>query len=274
MKRSRALQTSTLSALALLCWLSPERSARANVASVTCTEHARASATASPRSRKRVEQGGGKKASPRKRRGGGITVPIDVGIGPVGLLGASSVYQDQLVHTGMALSIGAVLDKQLIEANRDRVPAQYREQIKHVDSIFYRPFWLMLVPETLILSFPIWNTGMYGAIWRPIGLGIPLKMGSSKLTAGAALDLAYVYMHSTTLPQPTHFVRPGVNLHLTLLIPFTEFFLVSTGWSSDFFIPQPLGEPPWAFWPLENSLWHLGGPFLKLHFRIPYTVQL
>ena len=26
--------------------------------------------------------------------------------------------------------------------------------------------------------------------------------------------------------------------------------------------------------PLEDSLWHLGGPFLKLHVRIPYSVSM
>jgi hypothetical protein len=247
--------------------------ARAGAQVSVALEVVSASAAASPRSKKRVGEGT-KQSSSTKRSSGAITVPIDVGLGPIGLLGAQDLAGDQLMHGGLVLSIAAVIDRQLIQQYQDRVPARYRAQLKRVDTLYYRPWWLVLVPETLVLSPPIWNTGVYGAIWRPAGIGFPLKLGASSLTFGARLDLCYLFLHSVTLPTPTHFLRPGVNLHATFLLPLTELFLVSTGWSSDFFVPQPLGEPPWAFVPLDHALWHLGGPFLKLHFRVPYTVSL
>lgn len=226
----------------------------------------------SPRSGKAQKRRGQRSSTPKQQ--GELVVPIDVGVGPVGLLGAQDLWADQIMHAGLMLSIAGVLDKQLIEANQGRVPAQYREQLKHVDSVSIRPWWLALVPETLVISPQLWNTGVYGAVWRPLGLGVPLGLGPTTLTLGAKVDLCYLFIHSRTLPEPTHFLRPGLNLHLTWLVPVTEVFLVSAGWSSDFFLPQPLGEPPWAFWPLDHALWHLGGPFIKLHVRIPYRVQM
>jgi len=57
-------------------------------------------------------------------------------------------------------------------------------------------------------------------------------------------------------------------------VPLTDSLLLSGGWSSDLFIPQPFGGAPWELEPLDDALWHLGGPFLKVHVRIPYTVAL
>jgi hypothetical protein len=227
---------------------------------------------ASPRSGKRVGEQPARRSA--RASAGDITVPIDVGLGPIGLIGAQDLVGDQLMHSGLALSVAAVIDQQLIQQHQDRVPAKYRAQLKRVDTIYYRPWWLLLLPETLLLSPALWNTGVYGAIWRPAGLGFPLKLGPTSLTFGARLDLCYLFLHSSTLPSPTHFLRPGINLHATFLVPLSEVFLISAGWSSDFFLPQPLGEPPWALLPLDHALWHLGGPFLKLHFRVPYSVSL
>jgi hypothetical protein len=123
---------------------------------------------------------------------------------------------------------------------------------------------------------PAWlHTGMYGAIWRPFGLGVTfLDEPNVNVGAHAAIDLAYLFIHSSTIPEPTHFLRPGLNLDLVAEFKITDTFLISSGWSSSFFPPQPMGRPPWEFLPLEGSLWHLGGPFVKLHVRIPYEVSL
>jgi len=227
----------------------------------------------SPRSKRAIEErkqrGGGTRSS-----GGKVQVPIDIGVGPVGLVGLNSLVLDQPLHAGLALSIAGVIDRELILRYQNRIPAAYRDMAKSVDTVYVSPWWLALVPETFVISPAIWNTGMYGAIWRVLGLGLPLKLGPATLTAGAKLSLCYLFVHSSTLPTPTHFVRPGVHLHATLLVPFTETFLLSAGWASDLFIPQPLGQPPWTVLPLDDALWHLGGPFIKLHVRVPMEVAL
>ena len=133
-----------------------------------------------------------------------------------------------------------------------------------------------------MISPQVLNTGMYGAIWRPLGAGLTLVDSPVRVAIGAAIDAAYIFIHSSSLPPGgvtpgtqsfTHFLRPGLNVQALVEVPVTETFLVSTGWSSDFFVPQPIGGLPWQLFPLEDSLWHLGGPFLALHFRFPYRIE-
>jgi hypothetical protein len=210
-----------------------------------------------------------------------IEVPIDVGVGVIGLVPNPPAFSDQPVFTGLTLSVEAVVDKELIQKNRHRIPPQWRAAARNVNELRIRPWWLGLIPETLVISPAIFNTGMYGAIWRPLGAGVTLIDSPVRLSVGAALDVAYLFIHSKTLPPGgvvpgtqsfTHFLRPGLNATAQLEVPITERFLVSTGWASDFFVPQPIGGAPWELFPLEDSLWHLGGPFLALHFRFPYAI--
>ena len=48
-------------------------------------------------------------------------------------------------------------------------------------------------------------------------------------------------------------------------------FGVSFGWASAFYVPQQLGTL--GLGPLDDSVWHVGQAFLKLHFRFPYQVR-
>lgn len=211
----------------------------------------------------------------RKHSSQKVKVPIDMGLGPQALLLNPPIFFDQAVHTSLTLSIAAIIDKQLIHQQRRRIPAQYRSLARSVDEVSYRPWYLALIPELLIISPALFNTGMYGAVWRPLGFGLSLWHNTrAKLSIASNLDLAYLFIHSRTLPSPTHFLRPGINLEFVLRVAITYNFLLSTGWSSDFFLPQGLGQAPWELWPENAPLWHLGGPFLKLHWRIPIAVNL
>ena len=49
-------------------------------------------------------------------------------------------------------------------------------------------------------------------------------------------------------------------------------FLVSLGWASQLYVPQRLGS--FGFGPLDQSVFHVGQAFLKLHLRFPYRLQL
>lgn len=208
---------------------------------------------------------------------GPVTVPIDVGFGPQVMVPNPPLFFDQPAYTALTLSIAAVINQDVIRRYRDQIPEQYRAAAGSVSEVRYRPWWLLLVPDVLYLSpdvIPgVTTTGMYGALWRPFGLGIDLISNPVRFNLHADLAAAYIFMHSQ-LREPTHFLRPGLSLSATLEVPLGETFLISTGWASDLFVPQPLGRPPWEILPLEDSLWHLGGPFLKLHVRIPYEVSL
>jgi len=203
-----------------------------------------------------------------------VTVPIDIGVGPVALVPSWPMLLDQPAYGGMMLSLAAVIDQATIRRYQDQIPANLRQQAMQMDEVRIRPWFIALIPDVLVVSPAFFNSGMYGAVWHPLGIGIPLVKKPVELELGADLALCYLFMHSRTLPSPTHFLRPGIRLDATLTIPITETLLISSGWASDLFVPQPLGQPPWVFWPLDNSMWHLGGPFIMLHFRIPFSTTL
>lgn len=200
------------------------------------------------------------------------------------MLPSPPAFADQPVFTGIEISLAAIIDKELIQEHSDQIPPGLRNAARGINEVRYRPWFVALVPERLIISPQISGlakTGMYGAIWRPFGLGVSLIDKPVNVSVNANVDVAYIFIHSAVLGggtaannSITHFLRPGVNLSLVAELPLSESFLVSTGWSSDLFVPQPYGRPPWEFSPFADSLWHLGGPFVMLHFRIPYTVNL
>ena len=210
-----------------------------------------------------------------------VEIPIDVGVGPILLVPNAPLFSDQPVFTGLTLHIEAVIDKELIRKNRDRIPRQWRGAARNLNELRVRPWWMAFIPEELVISPALFRTGMYGAVWRPLGAGLTFFDAPVRLAASAAIDVAYLFIHSSAVPAGrvpagsqsiTHFLRPGLNLTLLAELPITESFLVSTGWSSDVFVPQPLGGAPWEIFPLQDALWHLGGPFLEVHFRFPYRV--
>lgn len=235
-----------------------------------------------PKQRRARRERGRNKPRPRAPATA-LVVPVDIGVGPALLLPNGPAFDSQPVFTALSLSLAAVIDQELIAKNRGRIPPGLRGAARRLDEVRYRPWYLSLVPELVVVSPQLEGlstTGMYGAVWRPIGIGVSLVDDPVRLAVGAHADLAWLFLHSKTLgggsssaQSVTHLLRPGVGLELVLEIPVTESFLVSTGWSSDLFVPQPLGRPPWEVFPVDDALWHLGGPFLKLHVRVPYTVD-
>jgi hypothetical protein len=229
-------------------------------------------------------------ATPRRKRArrpppapaGPVEVPVEVAVGPVALVPNPPALLDQPVHAGLMLDVAAVIDRDLIRKYRNRAPAWARGAAGSVNEVKLAPGPLAFIPETLIVSPAVFSTGMYGAIWRPFGLSMPLvDTPAFGLDAGAALSAVALFAHSSTLGVPagttgqsfTFVLRPGVQLHVTAELPLSETLRLRAGWASDFFIPQPWGRPPWELFPLEDSLWHLGGPFLVVAYRFPYRVD-
>ena len=211
-------------------------------------------------------------AAPKKRPEP-VEVPIDIGIGPSMNLVSGPVFQEQPVVTGIAFSAEAVLDNKTIRKFKNRIPAQYRKMALELDEVrISHP----LIPHEIFLS-PVGpygaTVGMYGVVFEPLSVGMPLVSEPFSFRLGLGVVLTYAYVHSQVIPSPTHFLRPGLNPGAELEIPFSERFLVSFGWESQVYVPQPVGGGIFEIAPLDESIWHVGQGFLKLHFRFPIEVR-
>ena len=123
-----------------------------------------------------------------------ITVPIDIGVGPSVLNWTGDLAADQQWHYGLSISAAAIIDKKTLKKHKKKIPKQYRSQLKKMDEI---RIGYALVPDTVILSPKTVNTGMFGATWSPLSLGMPIEMGNSRLRLGMDAMLTYAYIDSS-----------------------------------------------------------------------------
>lgn len=210
-----------------------------------------------------------RRSLPRKEK---ITVPVNVGVGPSAFMLFGPVAEDQLVHPGLRLSVFAALDPAFIRKHIKRVPRQYRKQAQSMrGEIRYSPLWYL--PESVILSPQFENTGIFGIHFKPIGAGLALSQ-NPRLDVNLGLLMSYAYITSKTLPGPTHFLRPGLELKAELEFPVKQDFRISLGWSSSLYPPQEIGGDVFKWGDTEQSIWHIGQAFLLFHFRFPYETQI
>lgn len=206
---------------------------------------------------------------------GQLTVPVDVGVGPAYYIGPGPLFSGTSGHFGLKLSVAAILDKATIQKNIKRVPKQYRGMVKNTDEIRIGPS--IFIPDSLIISPAIGDTGMYGVTWRPVGLTLPLIRDGVRLDIGAGLLLTTALIHSSRF-DTTFFIRPGVDLGVRFEVPLTESLLVSVGAFAQAYLPQETGglgmgdtdDPNW----LSDTIWLLPQAFLMVHYRFPYAVNL
>lgn len=206
--------------------------------------------------------------------GESVAVPVDLGIGPAAFVFAPGpVFDDQPVHYGVKISLQAIIDQQLLKKEQNRIPARYRKLVLRQKEIRITPFPLTLIPEELFISPKLDHTGIFGATFKPIALG--LAVGGSGLRFGldGGLVLTAAYLYGDTLPD-TFFARPGVSLQAELEWMPTKVFGLSVGWESAAYIPQVIGGSFTDVTPTEQAIWHIGNAFLKLHFRFPYRTNL
>ncbi|MBZ4410375.1 hypothetical protein ACJ2CR_35820 [Myxococcus faecalis] len=199
-----------------------------------------------------------------------VTVPVDVGVGPAAFLFFGPVFDDQPIHTGLKLSVEAVLDKDWLKKNQRAIPSRYRKYAKSVDEVRISPS--IFIPDALIISPKVRDTGMYGITWKPLGLGLPLTSGPVRLAVGGGVLLTYAYLHSDTLAD-THFVRPGAELGVDLELQLSKSFLISLGWESALYVPQELGGLGLPD-RVRDGIFHVGQAYLQFHVRFPYSTRL
>jgi len=203
-----------------------------------------------------------------------VDVPVDLGIGPAAFFFVPGpVYDDQPVHYGVKISLQAIINQQLLQKEKNRIPAKYRSMVLKQKEIRITPFPLTLIPEELFISPKLDHTGIYGATFKPIALGLAIGGGALRFGLDGGVVLTAAYLYGDTLPD-TFFLRPGVSLQAELEWMPTSVFGVSVGWESAVYIPQVLGGDFTDVKPLDQSIWHIGNAFLKFHFRFPYRTNL
>ncbi len=215
----------------------------------------------------------------------GVTVPLEISVGPAGywFTGALLDNRGAVPHFGLQLDIAAIIDKELIDQNFDRIPPKYRSLAKGVTEARIGPS--IFIPSALIISPRIdalGGVGMYGVSWTPLGLTL-LSTGQSssrewnqtrgRFFLNASLLLTYLFIHSD-LPQvpTTHFLRPGVQLEATILLNVTKTFLISLNGGAQAYLPQHLGD--FGFGPFNESVVFAFFASLKFHQRVPYDIAL
>jgi len=203
-----------------------------------------------------------------------VTVPVDIGVGPAFLGISGPVRQQRTWHTGLSLTLEAIVDRKTIRKFKNRIPKKYRDFALRLDEVRIRPAWF-LVPETVFLSpkGPA-DTGVYGASWHLLGISVPLSTKPFRLAPEVAIPLTWIHIQSDSLPSPTNVVRLGIQGRVDLEIPITKGLLVSGGWSSDVFAPQPLGGGVFTFRPADEAVWHIGQAYAQLHVRIPVHADI
>jgi hypothetical protein len=226
-----------------------------------------------------------------------VEIPVNIGVGPAAFYVPEHLEEDDpSPFYGLKLHIKAVIDKKLIEKNKGKIPERYRKAVEKVDEV---RVGYLLIPETIMLGTRAKDSGpeFFGATWRPIGLGVPLKMGPARLSFDTGLLITYAYINTgsykipdqstkeleenpraeiTFRDQTTHFLRPGMDLKLDLEVQFSESFLTSLGWSSAYYIPQKIGGSMGTVGAdqLEKSLWRIHQAYLMMHYRIPVKAKI
>ncbi|MCA9543132.1 MAG: hypothetical protein KC613_02050 [Myxococcales bacterium] len=222
-----------------------------------------------PARKRPVKKAAARTAPHRARAQAPATVPVDIGIGPA-VHFITGPLQDDGLHYGLKVSVQAILSQAFIKSQAHRIPKKWRGMATSVKEARITPS--LLIPDTLFLSPKLEHTQMWGINWRPLALSIPL-LRTPRFAIGPGVNLTYAYIDSD-LPAlgTTHFLRPGLDATADLEIPFSDSFLISVGWTSLFYLPQKVGGPIFEWGALDESIWHIGQAYLKLHFRFPYKI--
>lgn len=208
-------------------------------------------------------------------------IPVQVGVGPSAFLIGSPerfnynglIYDDQMAHFGLRIDLEAVITSDLVREHPKVVPRQYRSRLLAAGEVRYRPGIAALLPKAVYFSPKIWNTGMYGATWSLIGAGVSLFPSPFRVTLGGSLIGTALFVHSDTLPSPTFFVRPGIDLNVDFEIQVASDFSFSVGWSSLLHLPQRVGGPVFELGSFDgDSIWHIGQLYVQGNFRFPHYI--
>lgn len=203
-----------------------------------------------------------------------VEVPLELGVGPVTHTWLGAVGTDQFVHGGIVITSDIVLDRAWLRDNKDRVPERWRSLAGVVDEVRIRP--VPYLPESLILSPRMNGTGMIGASWRPLSVGVPILTSPVKVGVDAGVRLTGLVMWSRTLPseadpKTTFFLRPGLDLGADAVLPIDEMLSIRLGTDAHAYVPQGIGT--FGIGDPGERMWLVWRTFLEFRVRVPVTVR-
>lgn len=221
---------------------------------------------------------------------GKVTVPADFGIGPAAFWFYGPLLENRgaVPHFALAFNLYAIIDKDWINDNRDRIPANYRAQANRITELKIGPS--IFIPSTLYVSPSIDSlngVGLFGLTWKPLGLtllsggqtserGWNASRGRFNLDANLLLTYLFIYSNIRGIElagiPTTHFLRPGLELQTTLQVNVTRTFVMSFGGGAQVYLPQKLGSF-FEVTPIDRTVWLSFFAFLKFHVRFPYEAS-
>jgi len=185
--------------------------------------------------KKKKKKKGGKKLKKAPQPGGGKTsIPVQLGVGPALHMITGPVQSDQLFHYGLKTYASAIIDNETIRANKSRIPKKFRSSIMKAREIRISPMVLALIPDTIFISPKTERTQMYGAVFRPIAVGLaPLSSDRFRFDLGAGLLLMYAYLESDVERiGENHLLDIGLDVKAALEFKLHRSFLLTLGWAS------------------------------------------
>jgi hypothetical protein len=206
-------------------------------------------------------------------------IPINIGFGPELNYYNGAVGKDQPLHCGIKLDIHAFIDKEVLDKNQNKIPRKWRKQVKKLSSVKISKVY---IPESIIISPRIGNTGIYGINFRPLGATGLVSRTAMDFNLGLGINLTYLLIHSDALfageeSNVMHFLRPGLSAQANLLFKLSRGFQLSTGLEGTAYLPQELSSESTILEIGEfsnESLWCMGQLYFMVNIRIPKKVRL
>lgn len=181
---------------------------------------------------------------------------MDLAVGPAASFLFGPVFRDRPIHTGIVIDADLVLSK----APPDRRPSGWN-QLRLSSAYVPRSIWISPAVGPA-------DTGVYGVSFRPIGFSLPVVQAPFWVTVGAGVLVTYLFVHSRTLPSPTHFLRPGLDPSVEIEVVAADPIGANVGWTSQLYVPQAVGGNLFAIGPVQEAIWHVGQLSAELHFVI------
>lgn len=218
-------------------------------------------------------------------------IPVQIGVGPTGyFLGGpitepefgfgGQLMDDKLIHSGLRISVTAVIDREVARRHPNLLPRNYRQQVGQGQEIRIAPSVVALIPTSLFISPPVFGDAQaYGATWSLFGVGLPLSRDPVRISLNGALIGTVMYIRSPSLQNQNYiFARPGAEFRFDVEIPIERDFRLGIGASTQLYVPQTLrGTGADSFGAGEfldsQSLWNISQIYIQGHFRIPYDYR-
>ncbi|MBF0429985.1 MAG: hypothetical protein HQK83_01800 [Fibrobacteria bacterium] len=209
-----------------------------------------------------------------------FSIPLNVGVGPEFNYYNGVIGKDQAIHYGIKIDMHAFIDKTVLEKNKNKIPKKFRKQVQKLSSV---KIGKVYIPESIIFSPKIKNTGIYGINFRPVGAGLGLVSGAFlDVNLNLGLNLSYLFIHSDKLFEDEkgtvmHFLRPGLNAKLNFQFKFSRIFQLSSGFEGIGYVPQEMSVDSKIFEIGDfnnDNLWLMGQIYLMMNIRIPMMIKM